>query len=186
MRVSSWLLFQGVPATCGTAEIEAERYTRGMSLMLKRTALALVLALASLPADAVTQAARKQAPAAAQAAEVFLTPTCGCCSKWTDHLEAAGFKVTRVIRADIDAVPARQRVPASLRSCHTAVIGKYLVEGHVPADVIQKMLKERPAIAGIAVPGMPMGSPGMEGPNPQRYTIVAFQADGTTSEYARR
>lgn len=101
-------------------------------------------------------------------------------------MEAAGFTVTREVTSQLDAVPERQRVPAVLRTCHTAVVGKYLVEGHVPADVIKKMLKEAPKIAGIAVPGMPIGSPGMEGPNPRSYSILAFNADGTTSEFARK
>jgi hypothetical protein len=77
-------------------------------------------------------------------------------------------------------------VPAQLQTCHTAVVGNYIVEGHVPADVVRQMLKEKPAIAGIAVPGMPIGSPGMEGANPRSYSIIAFRADGTTYEYARR
>jgi hypothetical protein len=119
-------------------------------------------------------------------AEVFLTPTCGCCSKWTDHIEAAGFTAKRNVMPDLSGVPARQKVPRHLQSCHTAVIGKYVVEGHVPVDVIQKMLKEQPEIVGIAVPGMPIGSPGMEGPNPRPYSVVAFKADGTRSEYARK
>ena len=115
-----------------------------------------------------------------------LTPTCGCCGNWTDHLKRAGFAVTREVTSQLDAVPARRRVPDSLRSCHTAVIGNYLVEGHVPADLVQKLLKERPKIAGIAVPGMPAGSPGMESNYPVPYLIVAFRADGTTYEFAKR
>lgn len=146
----------------------------------------------SLAAQATQAApAAKKPAAAANAAKpvnatVYLTPTCGCCGKWVEHLQAANFAVKKEVTAELDAVPARSRVPVQLRSCHTAVIGEYLVEGHVPADVIQKMLKERPKIAGIAVPGMPTGSPGMEGPNPRPYSIVAFRADGTTFEFARR
>jgi len=147
------------------------------------TGLALVLSLTGQ-----VHAAQKKAPAVAPKlqAKVYLSPTCGCCGKWTEHLEAAGFTVTREVTAQLDAVPERQKVPTQVRSCHTAVIGKYLVEGHVPADVIKQLLKEQPAVAGIAVPNMPIGSPGMEGPNPRSYSIVAFKADGTTSEYARR
>jgi hypothetical protein len=103
-----------------------------------------------------------------------------------DHLTAAGFTVKKTVTPDIDSIPARQRVPQNLRSCHTAVVGRYLVEGHIPADVVQKLLKERPDVEGIAVPGMPIGSPGMEGPNPQPYSIVAFKKDGSTYEFARR
>jgi len=151
----------------------------------------LLLALsATAPLVAQAPQAAKKPPALtkskAVAATVYLTPTCGCCGKWVEHLEAASFTVKREVTRDLEAVPARTRVPSQLRSCHTAVIGDYLVEGHVPVDVIQKMLKERPKIAGIAVPGMPTGSPGMEGPNPRPYSIVAFRADGTTYEFARR
>ena len=136
----------------------------------------------------VPVAAQKKTPAAKPEAKVYLTPTCGCCSKWTEHLQAAGFTVSRdvISQIQLDAVPERQRVPTKLRSCHTAVIGKYVVEGHVPEDVIKKMLKESPKIVGIAVPGMPIGSPGMEGPNPRSYSIVAFNADGSTFEFARK
>jgi hypothetical protein len=124
--------------------------------------------------------------AAPVAAKVYLTPTCGCCGKWADHMKAAGFSVTREVIAELDSVPARKRVPEQLRSCHTAVIENYLVEGHIPADVVRQLLKERPKIVGIAAPGMPLGSPGMESPNPQPYVIVAFRADGTGYEFARR
>jgi hypothetical protein len=147
---------------------------------------ALLLVLGSqLHAPVIAQ---KKAPAAKLEAKVHLTPTCGCCSKWTEHLQAAGFTVSRdvISQAQLDAIPERQRVPTALRSCHTAVIGKYVVEGHVPEDVIKKMLKESPKIVGIAVPGMPIGSPGMEGPNPRSYSIVAFNADGSTYEFARK
>ena len=86
---------------------------------------------------------------------------------------------------NLDAVPERQRVPVSLRSCHTAVVGGYLVEGHIPAAVVRRLLREKPKIAGIAVPGMPPGSPGMESPNPQAYDVIAFDAAGKTSVFAR-
>jgi hypothetical protein len=149
---------------------------------MKYAALGLAV-LAPLAIAAQT----KQAPAKAMVeAAVYLTPTCGCCSKWVDHLSAAGFSVKKTVTPEIDKFPARQRVPENLRSCHTAVVGRYLVEGHVPADVVQKMLREKPDIEGIAVPGMPMGSPGMEGPNPQPYAIVAFKKDGSVYEFARR
>jgi hypothetical protein len=159
-------------------------------MLRKRIAFnAAVVLVASLTGvGAQGQGAKKPAaPAAAgQAVTVHLTPTCGCCGKWVEHLKAAGFNVTTNVTTKLDAVPERQRVPSQLRTCHTAVVGPYLVEGHVPVDVIQKMLKEKPKVAGIAVPGMPIGSPGMEGPNPRPYSVVAFTADGATSEFARR
>jgi len=147
----------------------------------------LIASAAALPAVAA-QAQKQKKPAAPAPVDVkvYLTPTCGCCGIWADHMSAAKFNVTREVTRDLQAVPVRQRVPAQLQTCHTAVVGNYIVEGHVPADVVRQMLKEKPNIVGIAVPGMPMGSPGMEGPNPRSYSIIAFRADGTTYEYARR
>lgn len=117
---------------------------------------------------------------------VYKSPSCGCCAKWVDHLSAHGFEVTAKDMDDLSEVKATFGVPEALQSCHTATAGKYLVEGHVPADVIQKMLQERPAILGLAVPGMPTGSPGMEGGRAEHYNVVAFQRNGTTSVYAKR
>jgi hypothetical protein len=149
--------------------------------------LVLVLVALSLP---IAVLAQRKPPAKttkpALEATTYLTPTCGCCGKWVEHLESAGFKVKREVTSDLESVAPRQRVPIRVRTCHTAVVGKYLVEGHVPVDVVKQMLREAPDIAGIAVPGMPIGSPGMEGPNPRPYSIIAFKADGTTYEYARR
>ena len=100
------------------------------------------------------------------------------------HLQAAGFSVESQVVKDLEAVPARQRVPQALRSCHTAVVDGYLVEGHIPAAVIRRLLRERPPIAGIAVPGMPPGSPGMESPNPQAYDVIGFRSSGQTYVFA--
>ena len=154
-------------------------------------AAAVVALGVSTDLQAQKPAAQKaaQAKAAASEAKVFLTPTCGCCSKWVDHMTAAGFAMQREVMAqpELDKVPARQKVPANLRSCHTAVVGKYVIEGHVPADVVQKLVKEGTAgVIGLSAPNMPVGSPGMEGPNAKPYSIVAFKADGSTYEYARR
>jgi hypothetical protein len=146
--------------------------------------LVAMLLIAGAPMSGAQQA-KKPAPAAAEGT-VWLTPTCGCCGKWTEHMQTAGFKLTREVTTDLNASPPRKRVPESLRSCHTALVGGYVIEGHVPADVVRKLLKELPKVIGIAAPGMPVGSPGMEGPNPQPYAIVAFKADGTTYEFARR
>lgn len=114
---------------------------------------------------------------------VFKTAACGCCSKWVDHLKANGFQVT------VNEVPStteyrrKYGVPDSLASCHTAVVGGYAIEGHVPAAEIHRLLKERPNAKGLAVPGMPMGAPGMEGPLKNRYSVLLFQADGRTTVY---
>jgi hypothetical protein len=156
--------------------------TRRQSL-LGIAAVLLFTGLTGLGAQAQQKASKA---GSLPAVKVSLRPTCGCCGKWVEHLEAAGFKVTKNVTADLESVPERKKVPAQLQTCHTAVVGPYLVEGHVPVDLIQKMLKEQPKIAGIAVPGMPLGSPGMEGANPRPYSIVAFKADGSTYEFARR
>jgi hypothetical protein len=141
-----------------------------------------------LVASATGIAAQTQKKPAAPAADgtVWLTPTCGCCAKWVDHMQAASFSLTREVTKDLDSVAARQRVPGKLRSCHTAQVGRYIVEGHVPADLVRRMLAEKPAIVGLSAPGMPAGSPGMDVPNSPGYSIVAFKADGSTYEFARR
>ena len=129
-------------------------------------------------------------PALAEAAPptitVYKTPTCGCCARWLDHLRASGFKVVAHDVSDTGVIRARYGVPDAMASCHTGLVGAYLVEGHVPADLIQKMLRERPKVAGLAVPGMVVGSPGMETGKPQKYDIVAFTKDGKTRVYASR
>jgi Predicted metal-binding protein len=117
---------------------------------------------------------------------VYKTPTCGCCKKWVEHVEAHGFKVTVKDMDDLSEVKSTFGIPEDLQGCHTATVGKYVVEGHVPADLIQKMLKDQPAIAGLAVPGMPMGSPGMEGGRKDPYDVVAFDRKGKRSVYAKR
>ena len=93
---------------------------------------------------------------------VHKNATCGCCAKWVDHVRQAGFKVAVRNEASIDAVKARLGVPAKLASCHTAEVAGYVIEGHVPAQDIQRLIRERPAAKGLAVAGMPQGSPGME------------------------
>ena len=119
---------------------------------------------------------------------VYKSATCGCCSKWVEHMQANGFDVKAINVDDIDKVKRDRGVPADATSCHTAIVNGYIVEGHVPADAVLKVLKEKPAIAGIAVPGMPMGSPGMEIPGGQKeaFNIVAFDKAGKTSIYQKR
>jgi len=142
-------------------------------------ALALSIALAAIVAAA---------PALADATriQVYKSPTCGCCTKWIEHLEANGFEVTSTDVANVDPVKQMNGVPARLASCHTALVEGYVIEGHVPATDIRKLLDAKPKIAGLAVPGMPMGSPGMEmeGHRADRYDVVAFGADGTTETFA--
>lgn len=115
---------------------------------------------------------------------VYKTPTCGCCNGWVEHLEASGFTVDARNVTDIMTVKRDGGVPVQMSSCHTAIVDGYVVEGHVPADQIKRMLAERPEIAGIAVPGMPIGSPGMEGANAQPYQVLSFSHTGDPAVYA--
>jgi hypothetical protein len=119
---------------------------------------------------------------AQQAATVYKDPTCGCCSKWVDLLRKEGFAVTVNDVRDIAAIKDKYRVPQALRSCHTALINGYVVEGHVPPADITRILNTKEAVAGLAVAGMPIGSPGMEvaGVASQAYDVVAFGNDGRT------
>jgi hypothetical protein len=117
---------------------------------------------------------------------VYKSASCGCCAKWVDHLRAAGYTVVVHDTDGLDEVMASFGVPRQLASCHTAKVGAYVVEGHVPADLIAKVLREHPPIAGLAVPGMVAGTPGMEGGAAQHYDVVAWTTTGQTSVYARR
>lgn len=102
--------------------------------------------------------------AAAREAVVYKSPTCGCCKGWATYLQRNGYKVTVIDRDDMDKVKDGMGVPEELRSCHTAKIDGYVIEGHVPLKAIDKLLAEKPKATGIAAPGMPSGSPGMDGP----------------------
>jgi hypothetical protein len=109
---------------------------------------------------------------------VHKDPNCGCCAGWVQHLKAAGFAVTVKETANLQVVRHRLRVPADLAACHTAEVDGYVLEGHVPAVAVRRLLEKRPAATGLAVPGMPVGSPGMEGGEPQPYDVVLFGASG--------
>ena len=116
---------------------------------------------------------------------VYRSPTCGCCGKWLEHARQSGFKINDVISDDMDTIKARYGVPEKLASCHTAIVDGYVVEGHVPAGDIQKMLQAKPQVAGLAAPGMPMGSPGMEmGGRQDAYHVVSFDKSGKAEVFA--
>jgi hypothetical protein len=142
------------------------------------SAVALVILLIAGP---VTGQPARPAPPAVQ---VYKSPTCGCCSIWVQHLRRHGFVVNVTDVQDVTQFRTRHKVPQRVASCHTALVGGYVVEGHVPAADIQRMLKEKPPIVGIGVPGMPIGSPGMEGPYPQPYDVLAFDTAGRTTVFA--
>ena len=118
---------------------------------------------------------------------VYRSASCGCCTQWGDHIASAGFRIDDHVAEDMDAVKKARGVSAQQASCHTAVVEGYMIEGHVPVSAIQRLLKERPKIRGLAVPGMPIGSPGMEvaGVEPEPFKVLAIAHDGTTSVFAR-
>ena len=115
---------------------------------------------------------------------VYKTPTCGCCTKWVTHLQENGFEVETTDLSDLRMIKSMSGIKPELASCHTAKVGGYVIEGHVPADDIKRLLTERPKAKGLTVPGMPMGSPGMEAPHPQRYQVLLLGNDGHTAVFA--
>ncbi|MEO0888057.1 MAG: DUF411 domain-containing protein [Cyanobacteria bacterium J06634_6] len=137
------------------------------------------------------QGPSRQEPAAlakvAQASEltVFRSPTCGCCGKWVEYMEAFGFQIRDNITEDMAAIEQQYGVPSQLRSCHTAIANGYVIEGHIPAEDVARLLSEKPDISGIAVPGMPVGSPGMEsGDYVEPYEVLSFTDSGEMAVFA--
>lgn len=132
-----------------------------------------------------TVAACTYGAAAAPEMTVYATPTCGCCKAWVEHMRESGFSVQVVYQDDLSAVKAQHKVPEELRSCHLGVVDGYAFEGHVPADVVKRALLERPAVLGFAVPGMPVGSPGMEMPSGevQPYEVYSYDEAGPKAVY---
>jgi hypothetical protein len=126
------------------------------------------------------------APAVGQVVQVYKTRTCGCCGKWVEHMTANGFDVKVTDVPSTAEYRKKYGVPDRLMSCHTAAVDKYVVEGHVPAADVRRLLKTRPKAVGITVPGMPIGSPGMEqGPRREAYSVLLFDSDGTTTEFQK-
>ena len=150
----------------------------------------------STTTDSATSASQRgQSPSAPSASvagneayqmKVYKDPNCGCCKAWIQHLEQNGFVVEVMDMPDLSAVKTKHGVKDEIQACHTGVVNGYAIEGHVPADVILRMLKEKPAIAGLAVPGMPAGSPGMEGAIKEKYDVLTFDRAGRTTVYATR
>jgi hypothetical protein len=124
-------------------------------------------------------------PASAAELTVYKSPWCGCCASWIDGLKAEGHSVTAKDIEDLDAIKKMAGVPDALQACHTALVDGYVIEGHVPVKDIERLLAERPEAKGLAVPGMPGGSLGMEGAAPEPYEVIFFKSDGTQSVYAR-
>ena len=147
-----------------------------------------VLAIAVLTvvvSTAGVASAQRQAPQG-PVVQVYKLSTCGCCASWVQHLEANGF-TTRVMNLDdLSEIKAAHNVPGPAQSCHTATVDGYVIEGHVPAADMRRLLRERPAVLGLAVPGMPIGSPGMEVPNvkPSPYNVLSFDRRGQLRIYS--
>lgn len=137
-----------------------------------------IILAASLAATGALQAQSRIA------ATLHRNPNCGCCDVYATHLEESGFSVTLESTTGLPAVRAAAGVPEELAGCHTMFVGDYVVEGLVPAEVVLRMLKEQPAIRGVALPGMPLGVPGMPGPRSERLDVYAF-GDGDTTVYAQ-
>lgn len=155
-----------------------ERRRRRSIRRLVATSLA---GLAGLVALAGCESASTEAAWKTATIEVYKTPTCGCCTKWIESLEAEGLRVVATDLPDLARLKAEKGVPPALESCHTATVAGYVVEGHVPAADVKRLLTERPLLTGLAVPGMPLGSPGMEHPDPRRheaYAVLGFGPGG--------
>lgn len=151
----------------------------------------LLFALASLSLSACADPVKDALPVGGEIARlasdtitVYKTPTCGCCTNWVDHVRKAGYHVVAIDQNDLSDVKQRLGVSQQLSSCHTATVGGYVVEGHVPAQDIARLLADRPNVVGIAVPGMPAGSPGMEGFYSERYSVLTFDKAGATKVFA--
>ncbi len=147
---------------------------------IKRIANAILLVIPII----ILQVFKIQAASAEDTITVYKSPTCGCCTKWISHLEANGFKVNAIDTKDMYKVKKEAGLHPGLGSCHTGIVNGYTIEGHVPASDIKRLLAERPSVRGLAVPGMPMGSPGMEGPRKDRYSVLTFDDSGKTTIFS--
>ena len=148
----------------------------------RRTAAGMLVSVALLLASGA-QADPAQA-AELPVVKVWKTPTCGCCGKWVRHMEAAGFRVEVTDVSNVDPVKTANGIPLNLASCHTALVGGYAIEGHVPASDVRRLLKEKPDILGLTAPGMPPGSPGMDVPGSPPFDVLSIGKDGKTAVYA--
>jgi hypothetical protein len=115
---------------------------------------------------------------------VYRSPTCSCCGKWIEHVKSNHFAVKDIVSSDMDAIKEKYGIPDKLASCHTAIVDGYVIEGHVPAADIQKLLTSKPNVVGLSAPGMPMGSPGMEMGGSQDYDVVSFDKDGKVQVFS--
>jgi hypothetical protein len=152
----------------------------------RRALIGLVTGLAVLGAAGYWVWARTSLPPV-PVVVVYDSPTCGCCAKWVEYLHEQGLSTEVHQEADMTQLKDRLGVPRAMRSCHTAQVGEYIIEGHVPVEDLKRLLEERPSVAGLAAPGMPPSSPGMAVPGApvEPYDVIAFQKDGSAWTYAR-
>ncbi len=150
-----------------------------------RRSFSLRILTASLAVAAGLMAATASQPARAAEIAVYKSPWCGCCEQWIGHMRSQGHTVAVQDMEGLDAVKKMARVPEDLQSCHTAFVAGYVLEGHVPAADLARLLAERPKARGLAVPGMPGGSPGMEGAAAEPYDVMLFQTDGSARVFSR-
>jgi hypothetical protein len=150
------------------------RWLAGIAGLALVTAFSVAPRLTARPPDRLT----------APEITVYRSASCGCCKKWEDHLRSSGFTVKDIVQEDLSAIKAESGVTGRLVSCHTALVAGYVVEGHVPAADIQRLLKEKPRVVGLTAPGMPGAAPGMDtGKDP--YEVLTFDAKGGTTLWAR-
>jgi hypothetical protein len=155
--------------------------------MKKRSTQILALAAALVAISLTTAAVRSDSsapPAKKPTITVYKDPNCGCCKNWIAYLAKHGYTVVAKDTPDMTEIKHSLGVPNALTACHTAVVNGYLIEGHVSAEDIDRLLAQKPTIAGIAVPGMPMSSPGMDGPRTQGYQVLSFDKTGKTKVFA--
>lgn len=154
---------------------------------MRKTAILFGLILASMLvlASCTQQQKVDVSELPTQEITIFKSMNCGCCGIYAQYMEKEGFIVSTPQVDSVDAVKDEKNIPQNLRSCHTAEIGDYFVEGHIPIEAIQKLLTEKPDIAGIAMPGMPSGSPGMPGQKTGTWIIYGVNSDGTFQEFMR-
>jgi hypothetical protein len=170
----------GSPAT--VPDHRSSNHSYGASVIIKALIPFLLVGLTSFSA-----CAEKPTSTNLPLLTVYKSPTCGCCIKWVEHMREAGFEVTVNDVDNVQPVKMRVGVPPGKGSCHTAEVGGYFLEGHVPASDVKRLLTQRPAAKGLAVPGMPLGSPGMEVPDgrKQPYDVELVANDGTTRRFSR-
>jgi hypothetical protein len=154
-------------------------------LLLTGGAIVVVIVTAVMIQPEKSPSASVTIDEANQKVTVYKSPTCGCCGNYISYLEREGFDVETIQTQEMDEIKDRNGVPHNMRSCHTSVFGDYIVEGHIPLAAVEKLLIDKPQIRGIAMPGMPQGSPGMPGPKQGEFIVYSLNNDGSTSEFIR-